>query len=484
MEQARSLDEENSQDRQQPEIIDLTDDTILDSQTPRPEKRRKISHGPNPRAEEETPEKKPRKVGTIESARFQSVSTVGQEQNSYEIKDSYEEEQELSQAGAGKARVKIPVPDCFDRDAYSKVVTSSQPSQHSHTSQLPRSSESQDSVSSQLQTPAPRHKYSSLIWDEDIDGTIPDSQEPGSSSYKPSETQVSKNLPTSLETAGTDLNTGAVINTQLTSGGRFSASGTVGSCDAEPLAGFTQASYVDTGGQSSSVQTEAKSPNRDQTRAYTEDSGDNQIKDCGHQEPAAASSDFSQRGTNQTSSPAPRASSESPLTGTAQALQSDYILGPSAELSENTSSSHIPSAQQLLDQSSLLDLQTSSDSSRPLGPQPEGTIKRKSSTSQKEISSSGPHLPIAEGSLLRPIDNLTEQHKDHPFSQRNQVSVSDIEVSSSVEFGTQVPFQTVEVENENSHLVSSSPQIRSSPIQSSPIRPSSVPSLYVSAVER
>jgi hypothetical protein len=50
-------------------------------------------------------------------------------------------------------------------------------------------------------------------------------------------------------------------------------------------------------------------------------------------------------------------------------------------------------------------------------------------------------------------------------------------VSSSVEFGTQVPFQTVE--NEHSHLVSSSPQIRSSPVRSS-----SVPSPYVSAVER
>jgi hypothetical protein len=99
VEQARALDEENSQDRQQPEIIDLTDDNIQDSQAPRSEKRRKISHGPNPTAEEETPEKKPRKVGTVESARFQSVSTVGQQEKPYEIKDSYEEEQELGKRG-------------------------------------------------------------------------------------------------------------------------------------------------------------------------------------------------------------------------------------------------------------------------------------------------------------------------------------------------------------------------------------------------
>lgn len=477
MEQARALDEENSQDRQQPEIIDLTDDNIQDSQALRPEKRRKISHGPNPIAEEETPEKKPRKVGTVESARFQSVSTVGQQQKPYEIKDSYEEEQELSPAGVGKARVEIPIPDGFDRDAYSKVVTSSQPSQDSHTSQLPRSSESQILASSQLQTPAPRHKYSSLIWDEDIEGTVPDSQELGSTSYKPSETQVSKTSSTSPQTTGTDLHTGAIINTQGTSGGDFTTSGTVDSCDAEPLAEFTQASYVDTGGQSSSVQTEAPSTDRDQTQAFTQDSGDNQTQDSGPQKPAAALTGFSRRGAHQISSPDPRASSDSPFTGAAQALQSDYNIELSAELSEDTSPSHNPSAQQVLDQTSLLNFPTSSDYSRSLAPQPEDTLKRKSSTSQNEITSSSPHLPIAEESLPQPIGSLTEQHTDRPFSQPNQVSVSQVDVSSSVEFGTQVPFQTAE--NENSNFVSSSPHIRSSPVQSS-----SVPSPYVSAVER
>jgi hypothetical protein len=477
VEQARALDEENSQDRQQPEIIDLTDDNIQDSQALRPEKRRKISHGPNPIAEEETPEKKPRKVGTVESARFQSVSTVGQQQKPYEIKDSYEEEQELSPAGVGKARVEIPIPDGFDRDAYSKVVTSSQPSQDSHTSQLPRSSESQILASSQLQTPAPRHKYSSLIWDEDIEGTVPDSQELGSTSYKPSETQVSKTSSTSPQTTGTDLHTGAIINTQGTSGGDFTTSGTVDSCDAEPLAEFTQASYVDTGGQSSSVQTEAPSTDRDQTQAFTQDSGDNQTQDSGPQKPAAALTGFSRRGAHQISSPDPRASSDSPFTGAAQALQSDYNIELSAELSEDTSPSHNPSAQQVLDQTSLLNFPTSSDYSRSLAPQPEDTLKRKSSTSQNEITSSSPHLPIAEESLPQPIGSLTEQHTDRPFSQPNQVSVSQVDVSSSVEFGTQVPFQTAE--NENSNFVSSSPHIRSSPVQSS-----SVPSPYVSAVER
>lgn len=465
VEQTRPEDEEESQ---QQEIIDLTDDSIQDSQPPHPAKRRKITHGPNPTTEEETPEKKPRKVGTVESARFQSVSQEGvaQEGKANEIKDSYEEDQELSSAGAVKAKVAIPVPGWFDRDAYSRVVTSSQPSQLSHASQLPQSSQSQNLSSSQLQTPAPRHKYSSLIWDEDIEGVIPDSQEqPGSSSYKLSETQVSKTISTSLETLEvqtTDFGTSGLENTQVTSGGEFSASGTVDSQFAESLENFTQASYVDQRVQSSSVQTEAPSTDRD----------------SGSLEEAVVSTYSSVRlGAGKASSPELRTSSDSLIhLGVTQASQGNYNIEQPSGLLDEIESSHSPSAQLVEDRNSSTNLPTSSKSSfRVPEGVPEESVREKLPTQAKETPSSPPDLQTSQDSLPL-LENSSANQVTTP-SQHGQAPVSEGKVSSSIEFGTQVPFQRVE--DENYHPIQSSPNINSPSVRSS-----SVPSPYVSALER
>ncbi len=470
--------QEVAEGSQPQEAIDLTEDSTQDSQPPHAAKRRKITHGPNPTTEEQTPEKKPRKVGTVESARFQSVSqeAVAQGGKPNEIKDSYEEDQELSSAGVGKARVEIPVPDGFDRDAYSRVVTSSQLSQPSHTSQLTQSSQPEISSSSQVQTPAPRHKYSSLIWDEDIEGVIPDSQEqPGSSSYKPSETQASKAVSTSLETSEvhtTDLDASGLENTQLTSGGEFSASGTVNSQSAEPLDNFTQASYVDKEVQSSSIQSEAPSTDRDQKQTCTQDSRDNQAQDSEAQESAVASTNSSQLGAQAKPSPGLRTLPGSSLhSRIGLASQGDHSTEQSSGLTDETDSSHNPSAQPVVDQTSLPNLQISSDSSsRSLGASSEERGQTKSPTPPNEIPSSSPYLPISQDPLL--LSEEISEKRDTIQSQPCEAPESDDQVSANIEFGTQVPFQRVETEH--SHLLLLSPYIRSP----------SVPSPYVSAVER
>jgi hypothetical protein len=262
VEQGRTSEEHEDKSAQLG-TLDFTQESTQDSQSLRPAKRRRITNGPNPTSEEQPPAKKPRRVGTAESARFQSASeeSIDQQGKPNEIKDSYEEDQRLTSLGGGKATVEIPIHDSFDRNAYSRVLTSSQLSQ------------SQVHSSPQLQTPKLRHKYSSTIWDEDIEGVIPDSQEqPGSSSYRPSETLISKT--TTSSRLGTEVNTGTdleevgVSNTETTSShGDSKASGTLASEFAEPLNGFSQASYTYKSPYSSSVQAgpiRAPSSNPDQ----------------------------------------------------------------------------------------------------------------------------------------------------------------------------------------------------------------------------
>jgi hypothetical protein len=86
--------------------------------------------------------------------------------------------------------VEVHVRKSFDRDAYVTVAPSQlscnpQPDQYSQPSEQSLHAPSQ----SQFQTFTPHPSRTAFIWDEDI---VPDSQEAGSSSYKPSETATSK----------------------------------------------------------------------------------------------------------------------------------------------------------------------------------------------------------------------------------------------------------------------------------------------------
>ena len=145
-----------------------------------PSKRKRSFADLNPAPPEQPLPKKTRRVGTAETARFQSISQETHESGEIltEIKDSYEEDKQLSLYEVIQPRVEIPaVYDNFDRGAYSEVsATSSSSSQ-------PQPSISIDSQSqSQLQTPIQRAKPSN-IKDRDI---ILDSQAlPDSSSSRP-----------------------------------------------------------------------------------------------------------------------------------------------------------------------------------------------------------------------------------------------------------------------------------------------------------
>jgi len=314
--------EEREEDTEQQGTKRSTQHSTQDSQPPRPVKRQKITYDSNQTPEEQDATKKPRRVGTIEPARFQSVSQehVQQEGVPNEIKDSYEDDQQLSSPGGGEARVEIPVPDNFNHDAYAKVVTSSQLSQLLYLSQI---SQSPVQSSSQLQTQTPRHKYSSTIWDEDIEGVIPDSQEqPGSSSYKPSETPLSKTATSSRQNTeadtSTDLEELRFSNTQTSPHRDSRTSGTVDSEFAEALDNFTQASYTNIDLQSSPVPTESSRPLSSYPQQISQESQENRSQDVEHPsgllDETRPSSDFtSQQGLEQASSPALRTSSDSSL---------------------------------------------------------------------------------------------------------------------------------------------------------------------------
>jgi hypothetical protein len=169
-----------------------TSDT--DSQPIRTAKRRKISYPPDSTAPNQTP--KPRRAGTAETARFQSVSqeTVDSQGIVKEIKDSYEEEEQLSNRG-GNVSVVVPrVGEAFDRDAYAILATSSQPSQITQPSQSPvyPTSQSQHKLPTATRRP--------FLWDEPAP-VIPDSQELTES---PSQTAVSKTGVTTQPDSGTN----------------------------------------------------------------------------------------------------------------------------------------------------------------------------------------------------------------------------------------------------------------------------------------
>lgn len=160
--------------------------------------------------------KRPRRAGTAETARFQSVS-----EDSQEIKDSYEEELS-NRSGNGKesGRVRVvlpPIDEDFDRDAYAKLsIQSSQPSQPSQNSphSNPPTAERifQSEIFSPPQTSLISQSYAAsqafrvpkarpFLWDEDTAAVVPDSQDlPGSSAFIPSETLTSE----SGSSGGTD----------------------------------------------------------------------------------------------------------------------------------------------------------------------------------------------------------------------------------------------------------------------------------------
>jgi len=98
-------------------------------------KRRRTS-----KPELESPSKKPRRVGTAETARFsisQNSEAVKPVKASREIKDSYEEEESSNQPGQQVSVLVPQVGEEFDRNAYRVVQTSSsEPSQTSQQSQV------------------------------------------------------------------------------------------------------------------------------------------------------------------------------------------------------------------------------------------------------------------------------------------------------------------------------------------------------------
>lgn len=158
-----------------------------------------------------------------------------------EIQDTYEKEPLSSRSGvASDLRVVLPAPaGDFDRDAYAIALASSQ----SQAQGTQRSTQSA-LVSSQLQTPA--RKKSSFIWDEDIEGEILDSVgQPGSSSYKPSDTLATRtSVPTRLDTETTTEAVSDSVDFRTTqSSSNRDRSGTIGSYLAEPGSLLTAESY-------------------------------------------------------------------------------------------------------------------------------------------------------------------------------------------------------------------------------------------------
>lgn len=141
------------------------------SPPPPPEKRRKViveSPIVAPQSsQEEPPPKKPRIAGTVESARFQSVSQENIEtvETPREIKDSYEETQTQTQNAsehiAGTALIELEVLEGFDRDAYTAFPSSAEPSQEWLTAD-PEESSSVD------ETPPPPTRPRPFIWDEEL----------------------------------------------------------------------------------------------------------------------------------------------------------------------------------------------------------------------------------------------------------------------------------------------------------------------------
>lgn len=206
-------------------------------------------------AQTQAPLKKPRRAGTVESARFQSVSqeNIDSERLPGEIKDSYEEDDQLSSDHQpAQVQVEVGVPDDFDREAYARLISSSQPSQVSQLLLSTQNSEQPTSAASPFQSRPTRKPF---IWEEDI---IPDSQElPDSASYKPSEIASLKTDPIVTQNTQSvsdgDFEAIDTRNTQSTSSYIESQdTGNVDSQIAEFESHFGDASYTQGQGQQSS----------------------------------------------------------------------------------------------------------------------------------------------------------------------------------------------------------------------------------------
>lgn len=180
---------------------------------------------------------KPRRAGTAETARFQSISQEEHLEVLQEIKDSYEEEssnqassrlqEQLPPAQPQVQQVQVlvpPIDQLIDRSEYRTYsIQSSRPSQLSQHSQLSlslsdpdsgpySSSQSQPNTASQSLSKTPTRPQRPFLWDEDSPAVIPDSQAlPGSSSYKSTDT------PTSRTETSTRPNTGVSEVTNLES---------------------------------------------------------------------------------------------------------------------------------------------------------------------------------------------------------------------------------------------------------------------------
>ena len=198
-----------------------------------------------------------------------------------EIDDSYEEEQRLSSyIPPGDIRVEVGVlSDSFDRDGYYKVPPSSQPSQTTPSQPSQDSQPSQHfksslpaATSSEFRTSA-SNKLASFIWDEDIEGVIPDSQEPGDSPYKLPDTPTSKTRAST--TQSTENNTEAepeaitFKETQLGSScGASRISGDVDSQLAEPAVLIGASTY------NPATQERSSYPEKQPRNARTQESDD------------------------------------------------------------------------------------------------------------------------------------------------------------------------------------------------------------------
>jgi hypothetical protein len=210
----------------------------LDIEPSRPAKRQRLTRpttSPN-----QGPRKKPRRAGTAETARFQSVSqeTVSPHSRVAEVKDSYEEE-EIPSEGNPNILVGVLVPrvdDTFDRDAYAKVTALS--SQISEASQVSQPSQSPIYTASKTgrENRTPQSRPRPFLWDEPAP-IIPDSQElPGSSSYKPSQTSTSQTGAISISNTGTDaeLSAASLQETQWRSSHISETSGDITYRHSEP----------------------------------------------------------------------------------------------------------------------------------------------------------------------------------------------------------------------------------------------------------
>lgn len=182
-----------------------------------------------------------------------SQETIDSERLPGEIKDSYEEDDQLSSDHRpAQVQVEVGVPDGFDREAYARLISSSQPSQVSQL--LPPIPSSEQSASA-ASLPQSRPTRKPFIWEEDI---VPDSQElPDSASYKPSETASSKTEPITTQNTQTvsdgDLEASDTRGTQWTSSQIESQdTGNVDSLIAESESLFGDVSYIQGQGQRSS----------------------------------------------------------------------------------------------------------------------------------------------------------------------------------------------------------------------------------------